>query len=519
MKTQHTKLRPKALGLALSMAAVGTIALTNVASAAPESSPKFHKSHLEQIKTAFKNRKGRGAHECARPQAGDTRSVRQLRRRGDVAPLPLDLCDRIVELEKRPHSQSPLTVFAEADEPSLLFRYYLLDTTEFEANPFTGPIAGINDRAIQTGANTANGGLPTVGAVRMVFEPKEGLPGDPQTAADPAAFVDIFTDISGLFVINNEAGWYEGWLIRDLTVPTVIAELDAQGVNPWGTMTQADYDALRARSAEGANKPGDIFTLDGQPVRFPSAEDDFANGVQGNTVGFPVSIGAFNSLQQSDVHAYWELNPGTNWTFPLYELPFTGGLDGRPAVETPSIVPPSADALLSDDIPVRIIDELRRAALGDNPLDPRDPDRTEDEVDFTQAESRNRFIPSNVANEILLDVFVRTESFAPGVGLPTRLYMAYQHQVAKFDANGDGAISFGEASILREIPNGTEVLTGRDLYLSANDFNRFAVTREINDGLLAPRFAPSQRAYVASGFATAIEGGIEASVNRDADDR
>jgi hypothetical protein len=24
-------------------------------------------------------------------------------------------------------------------------------------------------------------------------------------------------------------------------------------------------------------------------------------------------------------------------------------------------------------------------------------------------------------------------------------------------------------------------------------FNRFAVTREINDGLLAPRFAPSQR--------------------------
>jgi len=30
-------------------------------------------------------------------------------------------------------------------------------------------------------------------------------------------------------------------------------------------------------------------------------------------------------------------------------------------------------------------------------------------------------------------------------------------------------------------------------------FNRFAVTREINDGLLAPRFAPSQRAWVLSG--------------------
>ena len=37
------------------------------------------------------------------------------------------------------------------------------------------------------------------------------------------------------------------------------------------------------------------------------------------------------------------------------------------------------------------------------------------------------------------------------------------------------------------------------LYLPPTAFNRFAVTREINDGLLAPRFAPSQRAWVLSG--------------------
>ena len=34
---------------------------------------------------------------------------------------------------------------------------------------------------------------------------------------------------------------------------------------------------------------------------------------------------------------------------------------------------------------------------------------------------------------------------------------------------------------------------------AATQFNRFAITREINDGLLAPRFAPSQRAWVLSG--------------------
>jgi hypothetical protein len=34
------------------------------------------------------------------------------------------------------------------------------------------------------------------------------------------------------------------------------------------------------------------------------------------------------------------------------------------------------------------------------------------------------------------------------------------------------------------------------LFLPATSFNRFAETGEINDGLLAPRFAPSQRAWL-----------------------
>ena len=40
------------------------------------------------------------------------------------------------------------------------------------------------------------------------------------------------------------------------------------------------------------------------------------------------------------------------------------------------------------------------------------------------------------------------------------------------------------------------------LFLSPRSFDRFFVTREINDGLLAPRFEPSQRAWVLSGFLT-----------------
>jgi hypothetical protein len=43
-------------------------------------------------------------------------------------------------------------------------------------------------------------------------------------------------------------------------------------------------------------------------------------------------------------------------------------------------------------------------------------------------------------------------------------------------------------------------------------FNRFAVTQEINDGLLAQRFAPSQRAYVLSGPITSVNPAVPASI-------
>jgi hypothetical protein len=270
-------------------------------------------------------------------------------------------------------------------------------------------------------------------------------------------------------------------------------------------MTQADADALAAMGL-GNNIPGNIFTADGNEVRFPSADDVFPS-IQGNTVAFPVSIGAFNALQQSDIHAYWEFNAGTNWTFPLYELPFTGGVPGTfPDMQygLQSVIPGSGPA------------GVQNTALlhGDDPDNPRDPDRFEP-VSSGQTETRNRFIPSGLAAEILRNVFTRPASFLPGVtNVGERIFQSYADEVARVDQDGDGAISFAEADV-NGVSDGGQ--SNRRLYLSPRAFNRFAVTRELNDGLLAPRFAPSTRSYVLAGFATLVDPPVPASVPGDAD--
>src|SRR3979490_2753159 len=99
---------------------------------------------------------------------------------------------------------------AEDEKPSQLFQYYLLDTNGFEPNVFTTRFPGVNN-TVQLSATGADCHLPTVGAVRLAPEPKPDLPTDPN---DIRAFIDVFTDISPLFVINNEGGWYEGWMIH-----------------------------------------------------------------------------------------------------------------------------------------------------------------------------------------------------------------------------------------------------------------------------------------------------------------
>ena len=430
--------------------------------------------------------------------------------RGDVRHLPDPLKERLEALAERPHSALPIQAYAEADQPSQLFQYYLLDTTGFEPNPFTKRFQGVNDQ-VQLTATGFDCGLSTIGAVRLVVEPKPGLPTDPTNIR---AFIDIFTDLSGLFVINNESGWYEGWMIHDLRVAPVAAP-SPSGKPAFGTITPQDAAALRAMGS-AHNVPGQFFTMDGRDVHAPNATDQFPSR-QTNLVPIQLSMGAYNCLQQSDCHAYWEFNYTTNWVHPTYELPFTGGLPGSfeagHVSALSSIVPGSGPSGVKNNA----------VTYGDNPntlgvlmaSGPRDPDKFDGAVD-AQREFRMRFIPSGLAHEIYLDVYERVKSFEPGVPFPQRLYDAYAIEVKRVDSNGDGVISAVEGDV--DTPSDGFADNTR-LFLPPTSFNRFAVTREINDGLLAPRFAPSQRAWVLSGGHKAVRPAVPASEGRDSDDR
>jgi hypothetical protein len=431
--------------------------------------------------------------------------------RGDVLKLPDPLKARLVQLADRPHTYLPLQVYAEADKPSQLFQYYLLDSNGFEPNVFTKIFPGVND-TVQLTATGGDCGLPTLGSVRLVLEPKPGLPTDPR---NPKAFIDVFTDLSPLFVINNESGWYEGWMIHDLVVPAAAAPRK-DGHAQFGTVTTADAQALAAMGQHN-NVAGAFLTTDGNRVHFPSKSDHFPDR-QTNVVSLFESMGAYNALQQSDVHSYWEFNYlGTNWIHPLYELPYTGGFpddfnkvpdafqDGEIA-KLQSVVPGSGPRGITNDPQV----------MGDNPNLPRDPDKFDGTVD-AQREFRERGVPSGLANEIFLDVYARPASFEPSVkNLERRLFDAYAAEVARVDTNHDGIISAPEGD-----PDTASdgFANNFRLYLSAVDFDRFAVTREINDGLLAPRFAPSQKAWLLTGFRVAVAPAVPASAGRDSDDR
>src|ERR1700674_3204419 len=440
--------------------------------------------------------------------AADSLTVRT---RGDIAGLPDPLKDRLVQLADRPHTFLPIQVFAEADKPGQLVQYYLLDTEGFEPNVFTKIFPGINDAA-QLSATGGNCGLPTLGTVRVILELKPGLPTDP---SHPKAFLDVFTDISPLFVINNEGGWYEGWMIHDLVVPDTAAPRK-DGHAQFGKITAQDAEELKEIGGH-RNIAGQFFTTDGNAVHFPSKSDHFPDR-QTNVVPIYESMGAYNAMQQSDVHSYWEFNYlGTNWIHPLYELPFTGGFPDNfgKAPDTfqdgeigglQSIVPGPGPAGKQNS----------PTAVGDNPNLPRDPDKFDSEVGFeNQREFRERGVPSGLANEIFLDVYERPASFMPGEkNLERRLFEAYEEEVERVDPNDHGIITAN----VGDIDTATDGFPNNErLYLPPTVFNRFAVTREINDGLLAPRFSPSQRAWVLAGKLVKVDPSVPASTGRDAD--
>ena len=446
--------------------------------------------------------------------------------RGDIAPLSSEsetqpLQDRLVTLDCSPHSIAPLQVFAEADpttSKSRLFMYYLLDSTGFQPSVFTTQIPGLNDDpSTMLTVWGANCGLSTIGSVRVALEPKPDLPSDPD---DPRAFIDVFTDIRGLFVINNESGWYEGWMIHDLLVADV-APRDATGHVQFGTITRRDADLLAAMGT-GNNVPGHFFTVDGKAPHFPSPSDHFPDHVT-NVVPIQLSMGAYNALQQADAHNYWEFNYQTNWIHPLYELPFAGGFPDSFPTQPADTYRDGEIGLLSSIVPsngpgANLFSPFRAVKFGDNPDSPRDPDRFDSDVD-SQREFRERFVPSGIANEAFLNTFERLASFEPNThNLTQRLLDGYKAAVATVDTNGDGIVSAAEGDI--DTPNPHCPLGDNScIFLLPRSYDRFAVTREINDGILAPRFAPSTRGWALSGNIVTNFPVLAASEGRDSDDR
>ena len=103
--------------------------------------------------------------------------------------------------------------------------------------------------------------------------------------------------------------------------------------------------------------------------------------------------------------------------------------------------------------------------------------------------------------------------------LQRRLFDAYAAEMKRVSGNDDGIITAAQGDI--DTPTDGFADNSRP-YLPPTAFNRFAVTRAINDGLsglLAPRFAPSQRAWVLSGVRVPVSPVLDASTGRDADDR
>src|SRR5947207_5179965 len=160
---------------------------------------------------------------------------------------------------------------------------------------------------------------------------------------------------------------------HDLAGPRAEPKPRPAGHAQFGTILPADAALLKAMGS-GHNLAGNAFTTDGNAVHLPNNNDHFPDK-QTNVVPIQLSLGAYNSMQQSDVHSYWEFNYTTNWIHPLYELPFTGGFPDRIGAPADAFVDGEIGRLQSivpGSGPRGVQNAPQR--YGDNPDRPRDPD-------------------------------------------------------------------------------------------------------------------------------------------------
>ncbi len=394
---------------------------------------------------------------------------------------------RLNRLKLRTHTFPPQRVIASDNQKTEVFQYALLDNENFQPNVFSGHIDGINDTAELTAGNPG-----TIGLARMVVLDKPGVTNDP---TDPRAHIGVYVDVSGLKTVKSEAGWYEATLMYTTKIPPV-APPRPNGRAQYGTMTPEDHAFLAAMGDGNNGVVGHVFTATGRAPHYPAYEDVWPFAMT-NLVTFPVTAGTFNALEGDDAHHYFVLRPETSMVFPHQEFPFAGGqlilhpplgaFDAGTLGQIQSIVPGDGPLGLPDNEP---------RFYGDNPNDPRDPDRYIAD-DPEQREFRLRSVPSGLTEEIHRDVFIRRVSFHPEeTNFQTRLYLALAYEYSLVDTDGDGVLTYDEVDIEGTSDGGQ---SNERLYFPITEFDRFIIQREINDGMIVPRFANSQRAWVING--------------------
>lgn len=458
-------------------------------------SHKIHKSNKKPtLRNVATGGLGLSALAVALWFGGVADTISQAKAQSSMAARNLEAIKRLKDITKNSHTYAPQHIHARGNERKDLVQYALLDNKNFQPNIFMGYIDGINDSAELTA-----GDENTIGLARIVALGQAGAPADP---SDPRTKIGIYIDISGLKTVKAEAGWYEATLMYTTKIPPVSSPRE-NGLAKFGTMTPDDY-AIMAGQGEGYNGVvGHVFTKGGVQPRYPSRDDVWPDEGT-NLVTFPVTAGAFNALNGDDAHHYFEFSPETNMVFPHQEFPFAGGV---PALHPPlgsfadgtlghilSIVPGSGPFGINDNDP---------HIYGDNPNDPRDPDRFQAAF-ASQKEFRLRSVPSGLTEEIHRDVFIRRASFHPEENnLERRLLFSIAYEYSLIDTNNDGVLSFEELDI-----NGTSDggLSNERLYFPITEFDRLIIQREINDGMIVPRFANSQRAWVINGDMKSMTG-------------
>jgi len=120
----------------------------------------------------------------------------------------------------------------------------------------------------------------------------------PTDPTDPRALHRRLHRHLRLFVINNESGWYEGWMIHDVTVPRSTPLRDLTGRPALARSCPAIGSPQDMGT--GNNVPGNTFTVDGKKTRLPAPPIAFRTRP---TWCRSTSAWSVNALQQSDAHA------------------------------------------------------------------------------------------------------------------------------------------------------------------------------------------------------------------------